>query len=102
MSLYCIPSNTNYRFMPADAVWTLAMAANVWLTFYHKYDSDQLRSLEKWYFVLCYGIPFVPALAFCFVSGEGRGQIYGNATLWCWIGSEWEVLRLACFYGPVW
>lgn len=31
-----------------------------------------------------------------------RGPIYGNAILWCWIGNEWEFLRLAAFYGPVW
>lgn len=88
--------------MPADAIWTLFMATNVWLTFYHKFDYKQLRALEKWYFVLSYGVPLIPALVFAFVSGEVKGRIYGNATLWCWIASDWEVLRIACFYGPVW
>lgn len=88
--------------MPADALWTFVMACNVWLTFYHKYDAEQLRRLEKWYLLVCYGIPFVPAIVFVFATAPSKGHIYGNATLWCWISSKWETLRIACFYGPVW
>lgn len=39
----------NYpRFLPADAFWTLAMAFNVYLTFYYKFDAARLRMMEKW------------------------------------------------------
>ncbi|KAI1853549.1 hypothetical protein JX266_001533 [Neoarthrinium moseri] len=89
-------------FMPADALWTLAMAVNVYLTFYHKYDSERLRKMEVWYFLLCYGIPFIPALTFIFVSAPGRGRMYADAALWCWIAGKWDVFRIATFYGPVW
>ncbi|KAK6948309.1 hypothetical protein Daesc_010074 [Daldinia eschscholtzii] len=34
-------------FLPADAFWTLAMAFNVYLTFYHKFDAARLRMMEK-------------------------------------------------------
>ncbi|KAH6655004.1 G-protein coupled receptor [Truncatella angustata] len=89
-------------FMPADALWTLAMAVNVYLTFYHKFDAERLRKMEVWYFLFCYGIPFIPALVFIFVTEAGRGRMYGNAALWCWIAAEWDVMRIAMFYGPVW
>ncbi|OQE80920.1 hypothetical protein PENNAL_c0043G11357 [Penicillium nalgiovense] len=90
------------RFMPADALWTFAMACNVYLTFFHKYDSEQLRRLEWKYVLCCYGVPFVPAFAFFFVQTQARGRIYGSAILWCWISVQWSFLRIAIFYGPVW
>ncbi|KAI9866280.1 MAG: hypothetical protein M1813_001402 [Trichoglossum hirsutum] len=49
-------------FMPADSLWTLAMACNVYLTFFKKYNSAQLKKLEWKYFLACYGIPFPPAV----------------------------------------
>lgn len=89
-------------FMPADAYWTLAMACNVWLTFYRKYDKTQLRRLEKYYIILCYGIPLIPAIAFLFIQSARNGHMYGNATLWCWISTSWDAFRIGLFYGPVW
>ncbi|KAI9823875.1 MAG: hypothetical protein M1832_002192 [Thelocarpon impressellum] len=89
-------------FMPADALWTLAMACNVYLTFFKKYDERQLRALEWKYFMGCYTIPAIPAFVFLFVKSTSRGKVYGPAVLWCWISKEWDVLRLAVFYGPVW
>ncbi|KFY95953.1 hypothetical protein V498_03031 [Pseudogymnoascus sp. VKM F-4517 (FW-2822)] len=89
-------------FMPADSLWTLAMAVNVYLTFFHRYSASQLRSLEWKYLLACYCIPFVPALVFIFIKTEERGHIFGSAVLWCWITVEWNTLRIAVFYGPVW
>ncbi|KAI0117045.1 family A G protein-coupled receptor-like protein [Daldinia grandis] len=89
-------------FLPADAFWTLAMAFNVYLTFYYKFDAARLRMMEKWYLLVCYGIPFVPALTYVFVRTEESGRMYGNATLWCWVSSKWDIFRIITFYGPVW
>ncbi|KAI9880727.1 MAG: hypothetical protein M1830_001010 [Pleopsidium flavum] len=89
-------------FMPADALWTLAMACNVYLTFFHKFNACQLRRLEWKYFVACYGLPMIPAITYLCIDNSSRGKIYGPATLWCWISIEWDFLRVAVFYGPVW
>ncbi|KAI1656665.1 family A G protein-coupled receptor-like protein [Daldinia decipiens] len=89
-------------FLPADAFWTLAMAFNVYLTFYYKFDAAKLRMMEKWYLLICYGVPFVPALTYVFVRTESSGRMYGNATLWCWVSSGWDIFRIVTFYGPVW
>ncbi|KAK4104811.1 family A G protein-coupled receptor-like protein, partial [Parathielavia hyrcaniae] len=89
-------------FMPADAFWTLAMAVNVYLTFYFKFDAQRLRRMEVSYLLLCYGVPFIVALVLIFISTPDKGRMYGNATLWCWISPKWDIFRIAIFYGPVW
>lgn len=78
------------------------MALNVYLTFVHKFDAQRVRSLEWMYFLLCYGLPFIPAFTFFFIRTESRGRVYGSAVLWCWISLKWDYLRIALFYGPVW
>lgn len=65
--------------MPADALWTFAMACNVYLTFFHSYDTSQLRRLEIKYLLGCYGIPFVTAFVFLFIRSASRGKVYGSA-----------------------
>ncbi|KAG0647022.1 Cyclic AMP receptor 2 [Hyphodiscus hymeniophilus] len=89
-------------FMPADAYWTLAMAVNVYLTFYWKFDGEALRRLEKYYIMICYGAPFVPAFVYLWAKTPDKGRMYGNATLWCWVANDWDVIRIYTFYGPVW
>ncbi|UKZ65941.1 uncharacterized protein TrAtP1_007130 [Trichoderma atroviride] len=89
-------------FMPADVYWTLAMAINVYLTFYHKYDARALRRIEPIYLLCCYGLPFIPAFVFIFIKNREGIRIYGPAISWCWISNEWDVLRVAAFYALVW
>jgi hypothetical protein len=95
-------SNLTIRFMCADSIWTLAMACNVYLTFFYHYDAVKIRALEKWYFLASYGLPFVPALVYLFVKNHEGARMYGDATLWCWISRDFDVIRIATFYGPVW
>ncbi|CAP97005.1 hypothetical protein NUH16_008623 [Penicillium rubens] len=89
-------------FMPADALWAFAMACNVYLTFFHKYGSEQLRQIEWVYVVCCYGLPFIPSFIYFFIHTHARGRVYGSSILWCWVTSPWDYLRIAVFYGPVW
>jgi hypothetical protein len=65
--------------MVADVLWTFAMACNVYLTFFKRYDAKQLRSLEWKYILFCYAVPFIPAFIFFFVRSESRGKVYGSA-----------------------
>jgi hypothetical protein len=88
--------------MPADSLWILAMAINVHLTFYQKFDARRLRSMELPYFICCYGVPFIPALTYIFIRDKEGHRVFGDATLWCWTTPEWDILRIASFYGPVW
>ncbi|TWU70440.1 hypothetical protein ED733_000256 [Metarhizium rileyi] len=88
-------------FMAADAGWILAMAINVYLTVYHNFNIKRLHRMELVYLPACYGLPFVPAFTYLFVRRNGQ-RIYGDAILWCWIGDDFEALRIATFYAPVW
>lgn len=67
--------------MPADALWAFAMACNVYLTFFHNYGAQQLRTLEWKYFLFCYGTPFVPAFVYFFIHTSSRGSVYGSAVV---------------------
>ncbi|MCJ1370771.1 hypothetical protein MMC20_001984 [Loxospora ochrophaea] len=89
-------------FLGVDAFWALCMACNVYLAIFHKYTTKQLRSLDKWYLVGCYGASCVPAFAYIGVSTQKRGRVYGPAVIWCWVVTEWDFLRIATLYGIVW
>jgi len=88
--------------LPADSFWSLAMATNVYLTFFKGYDANGLRRLEKWYAGLCYGLPFTVAVIYVIVDATLNEPIYGPAVIWCWVSKRFEWMRLAFFYGPVW
>lgn len=89
-------------FLPADAFWNLAMAINVYMTLFRKYNAQQLKALEWRYHCMCYGVPFIIAFIYVFIETPSRGKIYGSATLWCWIDIEWVALRIALCYAPAW
>lgn len=90
------------RFLPADALWNLAMAINVYMKLFRKYSSHQLKALEWKYHIMCYGGPFLVAFVYIFVQTAAHGRIYGPAILWCWIDIDWVVLRIALCYAPAW
>ncbi|KAL8643558.1 MAG: hypothetical protein Q9210_007630, partial [Variospora velana] len=105
-------------FLGVDVFWACCMAWNVYLAFFHKYTASQLRKLDKWYLLGCYGASFIPALTLAFVDTRQRGRVYGPAIvkfhqsyshrtltdksqLWCWIDIKWDFLRIALLYGIV-
>ncbi|OJD17018.1 hypothetical protein AJ78_02862 [Emergomyces pasteurianus Ep9510] len=89
-------------FLPTNSLWIFCMAFNVYLTLSHRYRPSDLKRLEWRYFIICYLIPFAPALTFLFVQTKANGPVYGNAVLWCWIRPEWKAFRFAFFFGPIW
>ncbi|EKG10008.1 hypothetical protein MPH_12882 [Macrophomina phaseolina MS6] len=90
-------------FTPADSMWTLSMALNVYLTFFRKYDARSLRSLEMKYVVINYGIFLLPGFVYLMLDlSPLNPRIYGNAGLWCWCTQRYEWLRFTFFYIPVW
>ena len=40
-------TETVRRFLPADALWNLAMAINVYMTLFRKYNARQLKALVR-------------------------------------------------------
>ncbi|KAG6018309.1 hypothetical protein E4U41_003983, partial [Claviceps citrina] len=91
-------------FMQSDPWWSLAMAINALLVFYFRVSPDSFRRRWWIYCLVCYGGPFVIALALLLWAGGGqeRGPVYGDAEIWCWIDSRWDVLRIYTYYLCVW
>jgi hypothetical protein len=89
-------------FLGVDCYWAFCMAVNVYLVFFRDYTVDQLRSLDMLYLLVCYGLAFIPALIFVFISTKDRGHMYGPAIIWCWITEKWDFMRIAFLYGIVW
>lgn len=57
------------------------MAVNIYLVFFRGYNTKQLRSLDHKYFIACYGLSLIPAVAYLFVTTEERGKVYGGAVV---------------------
>ncbi|KAK0111776.1 hypothetical protein ONS96_001045 [Cadophora gregata f. sp. sojae] len=89
-------------FMQSDPLWSCAMAVNVYLVFFNRYDATRLKKLYFYYEIICYGLPFIPAMFCLFYKTKKKGKMYGNATLWCWIDTQWAAVRIYSYYAPIW
>ncbi|CAM1510825.1 Fc.00g083380.m01.CDS01 [Cosmosporella sp. VM-42] len=92
----------NQMFPLADVLWTLAMAVDVFLIVFRRYDTESLKRLEWRYAAVITSITFVPAFVFLFIHTEARGPLYGSVTLWCAIAPKWVLLRIVLYYVPIW
>ncbi|KAF8855790.1 putative cAMP receptor [Acephala macrosclerotiorum] len=89
-------------FPLADVMWTLAMACDVFLIVFWKYEAGDLRKLEIWYISIITALVFIPATTFLFIRTPEKGPMYGSVTLWCSIAPKWVLFRIVFYYGPIW
>ncbi|KAF7560340.1 hypothetical protein G7046_g3806 [Stylonectria norvegica] len=89
-------------FMQSDPWWSLAMAFNVFLVFFFRAKPDSFRKWWWLYCMICYGGPFVFALALLLVRDSEKGPVYGEATIWCWVDREWDEIRIYTYYMLIW
>ncbi|KAK6864596.1 hypothetical protein PG995_001124 [Apiospora arundinis] len=89
-------------FMQSDPWWSFAMAVNVYMVFFFAANPNSFLGYWWAYFGICYGIPFIPAIWLLVARGENRTQVYGDATIWCWIDKGWSNLRIYTYYLPIW
>ncbi|PFH60994.1 hypothetical protein XA68_18467 [Ophiocordyceps unilateralis] len=89
-------------FMQSDPWWSLAMAVNVFLVFYYRTSPDSFRRWWWIYCLICYGGPFVIALTLLLIKSKERGPVYGQATIWCWVDSKWDSIRIFTYYMLIW
>jgi hypothetical protein len=73
--------NEPYRFPLADVLWTLAMAIDVFLIVFYKYDTEDLHKLEIKYIAIITALVFIPAASFLFVHTKERGPMFGSVTV---------------------
>lgn len=55
------------------------MAFNVFIVFFRGVSPDVFRRWLWLYCLLCYGLPFIPAIVFLVYRPDDRGLIYGDA-----------------------
>ncbi|KAM0432938.1 hypothetical protein ACHAPT_004643 [Fusarium lateritium] len=89
-------------FMQSDPWWSFAMAINVFLVFFFNANPRTFRQYAWLYCIVCFGGPMIPAIVLISVRGHPDGLIFGDATLWCWIGTDWSLVRLYSYYIPIW
>ncbi|KAI3328860.1 hypothetical protein HD806DRAFT_519240 [Xylariaceae sp. AK1471] len=89
-------------FMQSDPWWSFAMAVNVFMVFF--FSANPNNFLRYWYAycIICYGIPFIPALWLLVIRDGTGNNVYGDATIWCWIDKDWSDLRIYTYYLPIW
>ncbi|CAK7206234.1 hypothetical protein SEUCBS139899_009021 [Sporothrix eucalyptigena] len=89
-------------FMQSDPWWSFAMAFNVYLVFFHSANPTMFRRHLWVYCLVCFGLPMIPAIVCLYIQSSAKGPVYGDATLWCWIGDSWNALRIYSYYIPIW
>ncbi|RYP76951.1 hypothetical protein DL771_001504 [Monosporascus sp. 5C6A] len=89
-------------FMQSDPWWSFAMAVNVYMVFF--FSANPKRFLDYWwaYWIVCYGVPLIPAIWLLLLRDGDNRRVYGNATIWCWIDGDWRSLRIFTYYLPIW
>lgn len=87
----------DWSWMPTDSLWSFCMAVNIYLAFYRRYSAEDLKRLEKWYLLLCYGLPLILATALSLIKTSERGRIYGPALV-----GTWSPCRLPLFMTWIW
>jgi hypothetical protein len=66
--------------MQADPYWACTGAVNVMLVFFFRFNAEQLRRLNVYYWIICYGIPSIPAIFGLIYRKDGE-HMYGDATV---------------------
>ncbi|MCJ1477833.1 hypothetical protein MMC13_006506 [Lambiella insularis] len=89
-------------FLGVDAMWSLCMATNVYLSIFKGWSTKDLAKLDFPYLVICYGASGIPAIIYLILTTSGRATIYGPALIWCWIDIEYDYLRIVTLYAFVW
>ncbi|KKP07340.1 hypothetical protein THAR02_00537 [Trichoderma harzianum] len=89
-------------FMQSDPWWSFAMAFNVFLVFFFNANPASFRKRIWIYCIICFGGPLVPAVVLVSIHDDTKGPVFGNAALWCWVDSNWSLVRLYAYYIPIW
>ncbi|KIW16333.1 hypothetical protein PV08_06384 [Exophiala spinifera] len=88
-------------FVMTDPLLVMVLAFNVFLTVRTSRNANRLKTIDFYGICFAFVAPAIPAFVFLCWRPDGK-TVYGDATLWCWIAREKDILRLVEFYIPVW
>ncbi|KAH7134234.1 hypothetical protein EDB81DRAFT_903036 [Dactylonectria macrodidyma] len=89
-------------FMQSDPWWSFAMSVNVFLVFFLNASPSTFRKYAWVYCFICFGGPMIPAIVLISIRDPEKGLVFGDAALWCWISTDWNLVRLYSYYIPIW
>ncbi|KAL7750161.1 hypothetical protein RI367_004333 [Sorochytrium milnesiophthora] len=78
----------------ASAVWGSLHATTVLLSLAFRQDAATIISLEKYFHLVGWGVPFVLTLGPILVANKPGVPLFGDAQLWCWYRVEYSSYRL--------
>jgi hypothetical protein len=84
------------QFILSSDLWALFVATNLLCLIVLGRSEDQIRSYERFYHPIAWGLPMVTWILLLIAFPEGHR--FGDATLWCWIASEYPGLQLLFYY----
>ncbi|KAI8813581.1 hypothetical protein BJ742DRAFT_788819 [Cladochytrium replicatum] len=89
-------------FMLSAMLWTACLSVQVLLATRKGSNVTSLQSSEKYFHAVSWGVPVILSLVAYFLKHDGKGDVYGDATLWCWITGPYADYRLYFFYIWLW
>ncbi|KAI8808837.1 hypothetical protein BJ742DRAFT_771618 [Cladochytrium replicatum] len=89
-------------FMLSAMLWTACLSVQVLLATRKGSNVASLQASEKYFHAASWGIPVILSLVAYFLKHDGKGDVYGDATLWCWITGPYADYRLYFFYIWLW
>ncbi|KAA0151411.1 hypothetical protein FNF29_04610 [Cafeteria roenbergensis] len=95
-SASCIAGAALSQFMDvATFLWTVCVSITVYMVLVRQASAPQLQAMERWFHVVCWGVPAV------FLAATWESGAFGDAGLWCWITDAFPGLRLGLYYAPL-
>ncbi|KAJ3119939.1 hypothetical protein HK098_005003 [Nowakowskiella sp. JEL0407] len=88
-------------FYVASSLWSSAIATSLILVVKFRVPPPNLFKYERYYHLVCWGVPLAISLSYVF-GDFGKGEVYGDATFWCWLRDEYNNLRVFGFFGVMW
>lgn len=77
------------------------MVTSVYLRILGRFSPGAIKIFENIGITCGYAVPFTLAMTFLCLRPHGK-MMYGAAGTWCFVTEEFNTIRLAAFYGPIW
>ncbi|KAK9765251.1 hypothetical protein K7432_006564 [Basidiobolus ranarum] len=86
----------------SSILWTAMISLNLVFILYMELGLEDVLKFEKYYVVICYSAGIVMAVVPLFIDSNDGKNLYGDATIWCWITGTHPYHQLAFLFIPLW
>ncbi|ORX88898.1 hypothetical protein K493DRAFT_384177, partial [Basidiobolus meristosporus CBS 931.73] len=86
----------------SSILWTAMISLNLVFILFMELSLEDVLKFEKYYVAVCYSVGVVMAIVPLFIDGGNGQNLYGDATIWCWITGSHPYHQLAFLFLPLW